>query len=137
MKFLLDTNVVSELRRKEKCHPGVLAWQAEHDPLECCLSVISLMELKLGIEFVTKRDGRSGAALSAWYERRVKPAFSGRILPVTQAVAEACASLHAGRPRPFRDALIAATAQVHELAVVTRNVEDFSDAGISVVNPWL
>lgn len=134
MKYLLDTNVVSELRRKEKCDPSVQEWQEAHDPRDCGISVICLMEIKLGIALAAKRDAGHGKALEAWYETRVKPGFAGRILPVTLAVAEACALLHARRPRPFRDALIAATALVHGLEVVTRNVEDF--AGASVVNPW-
>jgi predicted nucleic acid-binding protein len=136
MKFLLDTNVVSELRRASKCEPRVLAWQEAQSPGNCYLSVISLMEVRLGIELVVRRDPLAGKSLSTWYERRVKPSFAGRLLPVTSEVAEACALLHAIRPRPFRDALIAATAQVHGLAVATRNVSDFQDTGVPVVNPW-
>lgn len=136
MKYLLDTNVVSELRRREKCDPLVKIWQQSHDPLDCFLSVISLMELKLGIEIVMRRDQKSGEILRAWYEQRVKAGFSERILPITAPVAEDCAILHAKRPRPFRDALIAATARVHGLEMVTGNVKDFEDAGIVVVNPW-
>jgi len=136
VKYLLDTNVVSELRRREKCDSQVKKWQQSHDPLDCFLSVISLMELKLGIEIAMGRDQKSGAILLEWYERRVKAGFAERILPVTASVAEVCALLHAKRPRPFRDALIAATARVHGLEMVTRNVKDFADAGIAVVNPW-
>lgn len=94
------------------------------------------MEIKLGVALAAKRDPGQGKALEAWYETRVKPGFAGRILPVTLAVAEACASLHARRPQPFRDALIAATALVHGLEIVTRNVGDFAGAGAGVVNPW-
>jgi len=136
VRYLLDTNVVSELRRREKCDPLVKKWQQSHDPLDCFLSVISLMELKLGIEIAMGRDQKSGVVLREWYEQRVKTGFSDRILPVTASVAEACAFLHAKRPRPFRDALIAATARVHGLEMVTRNVKDFAGAGIAVVNPW-
>ena len=127
VKYLLDTNVVSELRRREKCDPLVKKWQQSHDPLDCFLSVISLMELKLGIEIAMGRDQKSGTILLEWYEQRVKTGFSERILPVTASVAEVSALL---------DALIAATARVHGLEMVTRNVKDFADAGISVVNPW-
>lgn len=136
MRYLLDTNVVSELRRREKCDPLLKKWQQSHDPLDCFLSVISLMELKLGIEIAMGRDQKSGVVLREWYEQRVKTGFSDRILPVTASVAEACALLQAKRPRPFRDALIAATARVHGLEMVTRNVKDFADAGIAVVSPW-
>ncbi len=136
MTYLLDTNVVSELRRKEKCHPSVRDWQEAHDPRDCGISVICLMELKLGLALAAKRDALQAQVLETWYETRVKPGFAGRILPVTPAVAEACASLHASRPRPFRDSLIAATALVHGLEVVTRNVEDFANTGVTVINPW-
>lgn len=136
MKYLLDTNVVSELRRREKCDRFVQAWQKAHDPKSCGISVICLMELQLGIALAAKRDANKGEVLQAWYETRVKPGFAGRILPVTLAVAEACASLHASRPRAFRDSLIAATALVHGLEIVTRNVGDFADTGVAVVDLW-
>ena len=134
--FLLDTNVVSELRRGEKCDARVAAWQAAHSPSACHLSVISLMEIRLGIELARRRDAKQGELLQNWYETKVRSAFSKRTLPVTLEIAEKCAELNAGRTRPFRDSLILATALVHNLVVVTRNTTDFIDAQAQVLNPW-
>lgn len=136
MNFLLDTNVVSELRREAKCHPEVRAWQEEHEVHHCFLSVISLLEIRLEVELALKRDPATGEILRAWYERKVKPAFAGRVLSVTPDVAANCALLHAKRPRPFRDSLIAATAHVFRLTVVIRNIADFADSDVLVVDPW-
>ena len=135
-EFLLDTNVVSELRRGKKCDPSVAAWQKSQLVESCYLSVISLMEIRLGIELAKHRDAVGAKALARWYEGQVKNVFAGRILGVDEFVAEECAALHAKRTRPFRDALILATAKVHRLTVVTRNVGDFIDAGTPVINPW-
>ena len=135
-EFLLDTNVVSELRRAKKCDPSVAAWQAAQLVESCYLSVISLMEMRLGIELVKRRDAVGANALARWYEGQVKTGFAGRILGVDEFVAEECAALHAKRTRPFRDTLILATAKVHRLTVVTRNEIDFIDEGTLVLNPW-
>lgn len=134
--FLLDTNVVSELRKASRSHPRVAAWQEEQKPGVCFLSAITLMEIRLGIELARRRDGGKARVLEGWLEQRVRPGFSGRILPVDEAVAEACGRLHAVRPRSFRDGLILATAAVHRLTVVTRNTGDFADGGVAVLNPW-
>ena len=135
-EFLLDTNVVSELRRAKKCDPSVAAWQKSQLVESCYLSVISLMEIRLGIELARRRDAVGAKALARWYEGQVKTGFAGRILGVDGSVAEECAALHATRTRPFRDALILATARVHRLTVVTRNEVDFVDAGTPLLNPW-
>jgi len=135
-EFLLDTNVVSELRRAKKCDPSVAAWQAAQLVESCYLSVISLMEIKLGVELAKRRDAVGANALARWYEGQVKTGFAGRILGVDEFVAEECAALHAKQTRPFRDALILATAKVHRLTVVTRNEIDFIDEGTHVLNPW-
>ena len=135
-EFLLDTNVVSELRRAKKCDPSVAAWQASQLVESCYLSVISLMEIRLGIELAKRRDAVGANVLARWYEGQVKIGFAGRILGVDESVAEECAALHAKRTRPFRDALILATAKVHRLTVVTRNEVDFVDEGTAVLNPW-
>lgn len=135
-EFLLDTKVVSELRRGKKCDPSVAAWQKSQLVESCYLSVISLMEIRLGIELAKRRDAVGAKALARWYEGQVKNVFAGRILGVDEFVAEECAALHAKRTRPFRDALILATAKVHRLTVVTRNEGDFIDAGTPVINPW-
>jgi len=134
--MLLDTNVVSELRKGRKCDGAVRAWQTIQSVTDQYLSVITLLELTLGIELASRRQPEFASRLATWYEQQVKGTFRGRILVVDAAVAEACARLHAVRPRPYRDALIAATARVHRLTLATRNVADFSDTGVTVVNPW-
>lgn len=136
--YLLDTNVVSELRKvaEDKADARVAAWQSGLDELACFLSVITLQELTMGVLRIQRRDAAQGAILRAWLEQRVTPAFSGRILPVDQAVAVRCAQLHVPDPRPAHDALIAATALVHGLTVVTRNTADFAPMGVAVVDPW-
>ncbi len=134
--FLLDTNVVSELRRGAKCDARVAAWQAAQSLEVCHLSVISLMEIRLGIELARRRDPKHGEILQTWYDTKVRPAFSKRMLPVTPEIAEKCAVLHAERTRPFRDSLILATALIHNLVVVTRNTKDFIDSPAQVLNPW-
>lgn len=136
--FLLDTNVLSELRkvRSGKADPQVAAWSGRADSSRLYLSVIVLQELEIGILLLERRDSRQGAMLRDWLEDQVLPAFDGRILPVDIAVARACARLHVPHPQPERDALIAATALVHGLTVVTRNVADFAPTGVPLFNPW-
>jgi predicted nucleic acid-binding protein len=134
--FLLDTNVVSELRKASRCDTRVAAWQAAQKPETCFLSTITLLEIRLGIELARARDREKANVLETWVEQRVKPGFGGRILPVDQAIAEACGRMHAQRPRSFRDRLILATAAVHQLTMVTRNVKDFADDGVQMINPW-
>jgi toxin FitB len=136
--YLLDTNVVSELRKvaEGKAHANVAAWQAGLDELACFLSVVTLLELEVGVLRVERRDAVQGALLRAWLEQRVVPEFAGRILPVDEAVARSCAGLHVPDPRPVHDALIAATARVHGLTVVTRNTADFAATGVALLDPW-
>lgn len=136
--FLLDTNVVSELRRARsgRAHPGVLAWAEQADPAALFLSVVSLHELELGVRLKQHRDPRQGLLLRQWLDQQVVPSFAGRILPVDEAVVRCSAALHVHDPRPLRDGLIAATALVHAMVVVTRNVEDFLPTGVELLNPW-
>ncbi len=134
--FLLDTNVVSELRKAARCDARVAAWQAAQNPQACFLSAITLLEIRLAIELARASDRKKAHVLETWLEQRVKPGFGGRILPVDQAIAEACGRMHAQRLRSFRDGLILATAAVHQLTVVTRNVKDFADDGVQMINPW-
>ena len=136
--FLLDTNVISELRKvaEGKANARVTAWQADLDELACFVSVITLLELQIGVSRIERRDAAQGARLRAWLEQRVIPEFAGRILPVDQAVVLRCAQLHVPDPRPAHDALIAATALVHGLTVVTRNATDFAPMGVDWLNPW-
>lgn len=136
--FVLDTNVISELRKAKagKADPGVVRW-AESVPVGALfLSAISVLELETGILLLERRDARQGRVLREWFDVNVLPAFSGRILPVDCAVALQCARLHIADPRAERDALIAATAMVHAMTIVTRNVADFTPTGVAILNPW-
>ncbi|HEX8755457.1 MAG TPA: type II toxin-antitoxin system VapC family toxin [Steroidobacteraceae bacterium] len=136
--FVLDTDVVSELRKVEagKGHRQVAAWSEQVIPGETFLAAITIHELELGILLLERKDKRQGAILRAWMDTRVLPEFEGRILPVDTAVALRCAKLHVPDPRPMRDALIAAVALAHRMTVVTRNVRDFQPMGVEVLNPW-
>jgi predicted nucleic acid-binding protein len=134
--YILDTNVISELRKGRKTHPNVRKWAEALPSASVYISVISVLELEIGILLVNRRDKEQGAILRAWMDRHVLPTFSGRILAIDTGVAQRCATLHVPNPRSDRDALIAATALVHGLTVVTRNVADFERAGVGVVNPW-
>ncbi|MCS5693146.1 type II toxin-antitoxin system VapC family toxin [Cyanobium sp. FGCU-6] len=136
--YLLDTNLVSELRRVRagKADPGVAAWAERVEAGSLFVSVITLHELELGVLLVERRDGRQGAVLRQRLEQAVVPAFAGRILSVDEAVARRSAGLHVPDPQPFRDGLIAATALVHNLVVVTRNLADFQASGVRLLNPW-
>lgn len=136
MMYLVDTNVVSELRNAARCHSGVKEWQASVDPATVYLSAISLLELEHGTRLMERRDAKQGKLLRAWLEENVMPTFDGRVLPITGEVAVRCAALMVPDPRPLRDALIAATAFVHRMTVVTRNVSDFAPMGVSLINPW-
>lgn len=134
--FVLDTNVLSELRRPDKTDLRVQAWAATQPLNHFYLSAITIMELELGILSVTRKDPGQGAVLRQWMEQQVLPRFEGRILPVDTAVAQRCAALHIPDPRSERDALIAATALMHGMTVATRNVADFAPTGVPVFNPW-
>ena len=134
--FLLDTNVLSELRRRDRTDRNVAAWADALDPADLFLSAITILEIEAGALLIERRDPAQGALLRAWIDHRVLPAFAGRILAVDTAVAQRCARLHVPDPRAERDALIAATALVHRLKVATRNVADFRPMGVEIVNPW-
>ena len=136
--YILDTNAISELRkiRLGKADPHVAAWFANVDAAGLFVSAITIMELELGVLLMERKDARQGAVLRAWLDQHVLPEFSARMLPVDMAVASRCARLHVPDKRNDRDALIAATALVHGMTVVTRNVADFASTGVGVVNPW-
>ncbi len=134
--FLLDTNVISELRRPERANANVVAWASAFPAARFFLSAVSILEIELGALQIERRDAAQGAALRAWIDDQILPRFEGRILAVDTAVAQRCAHLHVPNPRAERDALIAATALVHGLTVVTRNVADFESAGVALLNPW-
>lgn len=137
MSYLLDTNVVSELRKPEKrADSRVRSWIAARDPLDLYLSVLTIMEIEIGIGRLNRRDSVQAGLLQAWLEDNLLKVFSGRILPMDLAVARRTARLHVPDPSPERDAIIAATAAVHGLTVVTRNVKDFELLDVAIIDPW-
>lgn len=134
--YLIDTNVISELRKRDRANPRVLAWADWTDREAYYLSAITIFEVRHGVLLIERRDSAQGALLRQWLERDILGAFAGRILPVDTDVALRCAALHVPNPRPDRDAYIAATALVHDLTVVTRNTRDFEGTGVRLFNPW-
>lgn len=134
--YLLDTNVISELR-KPRCDTQVKAWSSAQLPASLFISAITVMELETGILRVERRDTRQGRLLRLWLEQQVLPSFTGRILAIDTQISRRCAHLHVPDPRSECDALIAATALVHGLTVVTRNTQDFQYCGVPVFNPWI
>jgi predicted nucleic acid-binding protein len=139
MMFVLDTNVVSELRkiRLGRADKNVARWADGVETANLYLSAITVQELEIGVLLAERRDSSQGAVFRTWFEDRVLPAFAGRILPVDTAVARRSAVLHVPNPGPFRDSLIAATALVHKMTLVTRNVADFQASSVPLVNPWV
>ena len=134
--FILDTNVVSELRRPEKANANVVKWASARAHASFFLSSMTIMEIEIGILLAERRDAAQGAILRAWLETFIMPDFAGRILVFDAAVAQCCARLHVPNPKSERDTLIAATALVHGMTVVTRNVADFEATGVQTINPW-
>jgi toxin FitB len=135
--FLLDTNVISELRRPERANKNVVAWANTIPAGSFFLSVISIFEIELGTLKIARRDAAQGAILRAWIDEQRLPRFESRILAVDTAVAQHCARLHVPDPRAERDAMIAATAIVHGLTVVTHDVVHFKSVGVTLLNPWM
>ena len=138
MMYLLDTNVISELRKASRGRADlhVKAWAEGVDAATLFLSAITVLELELGALLVERRDPAQGAVLRAWLENHLLPSFAGRILVVDIPVARKGALLQVPDPRSYRDSLIAATALVHGMTVVTRNVSDFDRTGVAIINPW-
>lgn len=136
--FLLDTNVVSEMRKTAsgKANSQLIAWARRFDASDFYISAITILELELGILSIERKDSEQGRILRNWFENQVLPEFENRILSVDEKVALRCASLHVPDKRSERDALIAATALVHGMTVATRNVTDFEPTGVKVFNPW-
>jgi len=136
--YLLDTNVISELRKTGdgKADPDVVAWVSGIDAGEMFISALTLMELEIGILRVERSDPPQGARLRDWFETHVCPEFRDRTLGIDAAVARRCARLHVPDQKSDRDALIAATALEHGLTVVTRNTDDFAATGVALINPW-
>lgn len=136
--YLLDTNVISESRKlaSGRADPNVLAWMTATDPALTYISAITVFELEHGILLMERRDAAQGAMLRRWLVEAVHPTFEGRILPMSAEVATRCARLHVPDPRSERDSWIAATALVHDLTIVTRNIADFAHSGVALINPW-
>lgn len=137
MSYLLDTNVVSELRKPAgRAAPNVRTW-AQHQPTSALwISVITVMEIEIGVAPLERRDPFHGDVLRKWLERDLLAAFATRILPIDLAVVRRAAAMHVPDPRPERDVLIAATALALSLIVVTRNISDFQLLGVELLNPW-
>lgn len=137
--YLLDTNIVSELRKTSsgRVDAHVLRWSQSVPPPLCHISAMSMLELEIGVRQMERRDKRQGLALRRWLDEVVLPFFAGRVLPVDLAVALRCAELSVPDRRPERDGLIGATAHVHNMILVTRNVADFTEMDIRLLNPWL
>jgi predicted nucleic acid-binding protein len=135
--YVLDTNVISEIRKTSKADANVLDWAKKVSTSSLYLSVITVLELEIGILSKERKDPVQGAILRTWLNSHVLPAFSERVLYIDLAVAQYCAKLHVPNPKSERDALIAATALVHGMTLVTRNVQDFYETGVSLHNPWV
>lgn len=133
--YLLDTNVVSELRKPD-CDAAVRAWAATVDARLLFVSALTILEIKIGVLHVERRDSAQAAVLSAWLDDHVLTAFAGRVLPVDLDVVMHCAGLQVPDPKPDRDALIAAATLARGFTVVTRNVVEFSVTGVTIINPW-
>ena len=138
MSFLLDTNALSEMRkiRLGRADPKLAAWSEQVSARDLFVSVITLQEIEQGLLMLQRRDAAQAGPLRHWFDAQVLPLFAGRTLPVTTEIALCCARLNVPDPNPYRDGLIAATALVHGLTVVTRNEGDFSATGAALFNPW-
>jgi predicted nucleic acid-binding protein len=134
--FVLDTNVIAELRRPDRANPTVVRWAAGIPAVQFYLSAISLLEIERGALQIARKDPAQGRVLRSWIDGHILPRFDGRVLPIDSTVALRCARLHIPDPRSERDALIAATALVHGMTIVTRNLADFAGTGADVVSPW-
>lgn len=136
--YLLDTNVVSELRKGVKIDARVKAWAETVEASQLYISAITILEIEQGILLLERKDKRQGQVLRKWFGEHILPTFENRVLPVDTAVARCCAKLHVPDPRSERDTLIGATAIVHGMELITRNIQDFDKMqNITLINPWV
>ncbi len=135
MKFLLDTNVISEMRKRERGHGNVVLWVARTPVTDIGTSVVVLAEIRRGIELKRRRDAEQAGALDRWFAQ-MRARLGDRVLPVDEPVGEAWARLSVPDPLPFIDGLLAATAKVHDLTLVTRNTADVIRTGVSLLDPF-
>ena len=138
MMYLLDTNVISELRkaRTPKADTHVMAWVDSIPMNKMFISVISVFEIELGILRLERKDQQQGQILRTWFEERVLRTFEKRTLEISPVIALKCAKLHVPDPTSERDAMIAATAMTHGMTIATRNTKDFEASGVNLLNPW-
>ena len=135
MKFLLDTNIISEIRKRERAHPNVANWVAQTPVKEIGTSVVVLAEIRRGIELKRRHDPEQAAALDRWFAQ-MRMRLADRVLPVDEPIADAWARFSAPDPLPLIDGLLAATAKVHGLTLVTRNAADVARTGVAVLDPF-
>jgi len=141
--YLLDTNVISEMRKASRTKASsakmdrhVEQWVNSVTPQDLHVSVVTILELERGFHLLQQRDTAQAEVIRLWVRNRVLPSFDGRILPVDLAIAQRCAALVVPSPVEYRDSLIAATALVHGMTVVTHNVRHFEPTGAALINPW-
>jgi predicted nucleic acid-binding protein len=135
VKFLLDTNVISEIRKRDRAHPNVVRWVARTAVEEIGTSVLVLAKIRRGIELKRRSDPQQAKSLDRWFSQ-MRMRLGERVLPVDEPIAEAWALLGIPNPAPLIDGLLAATAKVHGLTLVTRNVADMAMAGVLVLDPF-
>lgn len=134
--YLLDSNIISEIRRLDRANAGVQAWLNATDSAEIYTSAVTMMELERGVLAMERKDKAQGAILRVWLEQTIKPAFAARILPIDERTAAICARLHVPNRAPENDAWIAALAIQYRLTLVTRNERDFERTGAKLLNPF-
>ncbi|HEV2853784.1 MAG TPA: type II toxin-antitoxin system VapC family toxin [Thermoanaerobaculia bacterium] len=135
MSYLIDTNVISELRKGQRCDPGVASWFAEITSGEVYLSALTVGEIRKGIENLRRRDEPRAELLEAWLHELLE-VHSDRILPINEVVAEQWGRFNVPHSLPVLDSLLAATASVHGLTLVTRNLKDIGQTGVDCLNPF-
>jgi predicted nucleic acid-binding protein len=136
MGYLIDTNVLSELQKRDRCHASVRSWYACVKPDELFLSVLVIGEIRQGIERLRGRDAVQAGHIEQRLTR-IKIAMAGRILPISFEIAERWGYINSPGPLPVIDGLLAATALVHDLTLVTRNTKDVERSGVRLLNPFL